>query len=208
MGALNVTMSDGTVITLAYPMDPGETVDTIGANGTTEILANTLSALGQQLLVQGKITEDQFQWFQRLANSGHGMGRMEENIETMLQNPQSTLSYDEYWQLMHESQILKNSNLLAEDYQLLKDSGALSDPAVAAIVNNLVNNIQSIGTATRDAVDAIHPADPNAHYDSATNTYTLDTTAFQQTLSQETHANSAGICNVGGGQDTGISCPG
>ncbi len=200
MATLTLTLSDGSKIALDYPINPAKSVDTIGANGTTELLAQTLMKLAQKLRDEGKITQDQFYLFQSVSNSGHNIATLQNGVEADLNN------FDPNFLLAR----LKETNIndpngwrmreFMQNYQALQDSGALNDPVVAQITANLVANTQAISNGYYSSME------------SAVNVFNTDWDSYKvsdvgQGVSKYVHDNAAGICNIGGGQDTGIHCP-
>ncbi|MBY0402555.1 MAG: hypothetical protein K2X66_01545 [Cyanobacteria bacterium] len=73
-----LTLSDGTQITLSqYPTNLKLSIESIGADGTTDLLANALIELAQKLANENKITPDQSTALIKLANSGHHLAKVE-----------------------------------------------------------------------------------------------------------------------------------
>jgi Flp pilus assembly pilin Flp len=79
---LTLTLQDGTVITLDnYPANLGRAIETVGADGTTDMLAANLRTLARQLRDQGKITEAEYNQLADLANQGHRLAEIQRLIE-------------------------------------------------------------------------------------------------------------------------------
>ncbi|HEY9685953.1 MAG TPA: hypothetical protein V6C52_03160 [Coleofasciculaceae cyanobacterium] len=74
-GPLTISIDGATVTLSDYPANMQESIQTVGANGTTKSLALALSEMAQQLLDQGKITQDQFAILKNLSNSGHTLAK-------------------------------------------------------------------------------------------------------------------------------------
>ena len=220
---------NGTVELPNYPNNIQETVQTIGANGATELLSDQLEILAKQLLAEGAITEKQANALIFLANKGHTLADLEKGLENTLNNGKNanairenqivmdvrnfrqngdplgtkdTQSYNGVLDLVGKMDVeiatgKPSSNLLwfQNAWDDAKRSGAMANPNVKAIVNQLAGTIYDIanevGKVTKDfARDKIS---------SPTNVMPL-------VASQQTHDNSAGICTVGNGQDSGIHC--
>lgn len=80
--SLQIQMADGSVLTLnEYPRDIQNLLETVGSNGTTDILAANLQSIAQQMLAQGKLSEEQYNQLIDLANQGHNLGIMEGLLE-------------------------------------------------------------------------------------------------------------------------------
>jgi hypothetical protein len=58
-----------------YPNNLQETITTVGANGTTDILLASLRNLAEQLMEKGQITPEQESRLIELANKGHEVAR-------------------------------------------------------------------------------------------------------------------------------------
>lgn len=79
---VSVTLNDGAVLTLQnYPSNLSQAVETVGADGTTDLLVANLRSLAKQLKDGGKISEDQFNHLNNLANQGHSMASLQRSIE-------------------------------------------------------------------------------------------------------------------------------
>jgi hypothetical protein len=88
VGSAIFTLSDGTKIQLSqWPKDLKQSVESVGANGTTELLANTMKELAQKLKDAGKIDATQYQTLVDLANRGHDLGRLQGQLEDLLKEP-------------------------------------------------------------------------------------------------------------------------
>jgi hypothetical protein len=71
---VQLRLASGKIIELEnYPTDIKALVETLGPNGTTDLLTNALMQLAQKLLDKGEITQDQANQLKSLANSGHGL---------------------------------------------------------------------------------------------------------------------------------------
>jgi hypothetical protein len=73
----------GNTITLeGYQTSPlGQSIATLGANGTTTVLANNLAQLAQELLESGDISESQYNILIQLSDAGHKQAMIEAVIE-------------------------------------------------------------------------------------------------------------------------------
>lgn len=86
-----------------------------------------------------------------------------------------------------------------ELYSQVSHSQAMSDPRVHAIVTALSKQIRDLSQASATVSDRFsNPEETNFVPDASVG----------HVVSQDSHANSAGICEVGGSADTGIHCPG
>lgn len=76
-----ITLSDGTVLMLEnYPTDLAKAIETLGADGTTDLLAANLEALVRQLREQGKISDADANQLLALANQGHRLAKIQSLI--------------------------------------------------------------------------------------------------------------------------------
>lgn len=78
---LEITLSDGTKLYLnSYPSNLGKMVETVGADGTTELLLENIHLIAKQLRDSGKISESEYNQLEALANRGHRLGEIERLI--------------------------------------------------------------------------------------------------------------------------------
>ncbi|MBY0404956.1 MAG: hypothetical protein K2X66_13735 [Cyanobacteria bacterium] len=79
---IQITLADGKTIELDnYPTDIKSLVETLGPNGTTELLVDALRQMAQKLLAKGEITQDQANQLSNLANSGHTLAAFQAFFE-------------------------------------------------------------------------------------------------------------------------------
>lgn len=77
-----VTLENGQQLSLNLPKSVAQSVLTIGANGTTDLLASNLTAMANQLLEKGEINQEQANTLLNLANQAHHMAEVQKNLET------------------------------------------------------------------------------------------------------------------------------
>jgi hypothetical protein len=188
-------------------------IQTTGVNGTTNVLADTITSISQQLVQRDQITPAQESQLISLANQAHTLADIEKMVESALQkNPdKATLLttpvtfngkvYPHIGYLVNEigildtsftkgSQLSTFSTLLAQ----INNSGAITDPALNQLVNGLASNVQNLADQTE-----------NTFWD-VTN-YGLSPSAFLSTVASRTTAgDAAGICTTGQGTDNGRGC--
>lgn len=214
-----IQLADGTNIALSAPTDLARSIETLGANGTTLMLAQSLHALGQQLLEQGKITQAGANALSALANQGHQIAAVESAIESVA--AQSGGDVDAF----RNTPVTYNGQTYANGYELsvgligttngsngyefapevdkfwslysdLWGAGVMNDPGVKELVAYHVQTIHNIADNTR--VVGYNMLNHN--------TGTPD--QFNEiNASKYTNNQSASICNLGGGLDSGVSCP-
>jgi hypothetical protein len=79
IGTIQYKLQDGTSITLNnFPTDIPKLVETIGPNGTTDLISNALIKLSQKMRAEGKIDDTQLNQFRTLAENGHNLAREQE----------------------------------------------------------------------------------------------------------------------------------
>lgn len=76
-----ITLENGQQLSLNMPDSVAQSVQTIGANGTTDLLASNLTAMANQLLEKGEITQDQANSLIKLANQAHHMAEIQKILE-------------------------------------------------------------------------------------------------------------------------------
>jgi hypothetical protein len=82
-GSVTLTTAKGTVITLdgALIQPLGQSIATLGANGTTTLLADNLAQLAKKLRDSDEITQAQFNILTKLANQGHDIAEIAGVVE-------------------------------------------------------------------------------------------------------------------------------
>lgn len=88
---VTMTLADGTVVTLPnYPDNLAQSVETVGANGTTEELAKFIALTAEKLKAAGEIDETQYLSLIRLSNQGFKISgiqaKVQQAFETNLNN--------------------------------------------------------------------------------------------------------------------------
>ncbi|MBY0405024.1 MAG: hypothetical protein K2X66_14080, partial [Cyanobacteria bacterium] len=82
-----LTLSDGSSLDLEnYPTDINSLVETLGPNGTTDLLVDAIRQLAQKLLAKGEITQAQANQLMALANSGHSWSNTQGVIESAVRD--------------------------------------------------------------------------------------------------------------------------
>lgn len=254
---VNLTLSDGSQLSVDYPSNLQRMLEVDGANGTTDELLAVLHNLASELLAKGEITQAQYNHFEALANQGHRLSEYEKAIEAhaaLYRNNlegfynekvimdgkeyQSVLaiSYDISWidpkratseyqqgnyyaqsvPLIHklteldfkttttdEIKVIGVSDIAPgrelrtfyEEYLSLRTSGALNHPGINTLVKDLTEKISILSSLTENQVssmDMMKKSNLNINGGIA---------------SAASHYLSGSICNVGGGNDSGIQCP-
>lgn len=219
----------GTTITLPGTVNNMEkSIETLGANGTTKILANSLEALIEKLVAKKEISRKQSQSLIYLANSGHALAKMHKLTEDAIAN---TSTIEEYRAVIenipalvdlseegyhhhnigcyypHEAdplepgvelQLFGVTGDFLRAYHQAVASGALNDPAVRVVVETLTRKISNLSTV------ASHTFESLAHNEISHG----DVSGFIAENIAKTHDKSAQICATGNGQDSGTQCSG
>ncbi|MBY0402442.1 MAG: hypothetical protein K2X66_00960, partial [Cyanobacteria bacterium] len=114
---------DGTKIQLSqFPTNLKQSVESVGANGTTDSLANVLKELALKLKESGKIDMTQFQNLIDLANCGHQLGKLEGQVEDILD--ETTFSQEALGQKTID---YNGQPLSIEKFSLLLGANAFND---------------------------------------------------------------------------------
>jgi len=203
-------------------------VQTSGANGATELLANQLSAAAELLLAEGKIDASQYDILMQLANQGHEIAQIESLIAnaissangdtTLLQNMTlvyngSTYTVTELSQMIGTGATpadLATSNVLAldpaqYDSQIASFASlyteALNSGALSdpTALSTVTSAAQQIGNLAESVEDTVYQVN---------NTGLAATTAAVQTqvASVASQMDSSNICTAGSFQDNGVLC--
>jgi hypothetical protein len=251
-----LTLSDGSSLDLEnYPTDIRSLVETLGPNGTTDLLVDAMRQLTQKLLAKGEITQAQANQLMTLANSGHSWANTQGFIESAvrdsgrnkeifdaqvrpvlnkfyeqnltinqiapeaiqlfsitasmsipIRDAQGVVMKDEQGNYLYDSKNPQTRTYIplqvdfANSYAHALKSGALQNPGVKTLVDSLSKNIFNLGSASIASANRIT-------YTSGRD-YQLNPSQYNQTAVKLIHNNASNICAVGGGNDSGISCPG
>lgn len=235
---LSITLADGATVTLEnYPSNLKNSIETVGTNGTTDLLVGNLKTFAQKLRDQGKISEDQFNKMSALANQGHRIARVEKSLEIAARNAKGSGAVFLSSPIDVDGVEYKEPALLIQRINL--------DDVPERDMPELVNYIQSKGfeiPSTEKSVGADLAQfyqlykdldESGALSDPATNKVVTTLASQIQLIADQssntivgllntgkdpaevslhvanlvTHQNSKGICSTGGTQDTGVHCP-
>lgn len=213
----------GSGSTPPIPKDLPEFIQTAGANGTTALFADQIRSIGEQLLAEGKINQEQANDYYALANQGNRIATMEKLIEDAMANGTQTVTFEGKTYTPYElsrqvgwpdepSQYYTMVVKTAEDalnrspdsrsvtmqsflgsYVKLKDSGAMSDPGIQQLVSNLSAKISYLSEIIESNVS-------DQHWNVS------DTSLKSYMASQTSYWSSAQICSVGHGQTVDVHC--
>lgn len=93
--SLSIKLGNGKSLQLDVPVDIAKSVMTVGANGTTDMLASSLEAMAHQLLAAGEISESGSNALLKLANLAHRQAAIARVVEDAMSkggsNTQATL---------------------------------------------------------------------------------------------------------------------
>jgi Flp pilus assembly pilin Flp len=225
---LQISLNSGQNLNISgYPDNLEKSVQTAGANGTTNQLADTIAVIAHSLLTSNEITETEYNQLIQLANQGHELGKLESLIEQASQQANGGREFqsatvqmdgktytasdilDQYGWTSDYNSIDINSIQTARPAtrsfielrnQVLQSGAMISNPSLKSLVENLSNNILHIAKASSLSADwAMGDGRGVDSYQS----YTSDIPSL---LSAGTHQNSMNICTLGNGQDSGIYC--
>jgi polyhydroxyalkanoate synthesis regulator phasin len=215
----------GTVITLPDTVDTmEETIRTLGANGTTTILANSLEALIKQLVANSELDRAQAQNLMTLANKGHAIAKAQKLTEEAILN---TRTSEEFMTILESDPSLSlningtvyhslggysyndSSDPLQPDltswgatgdflnaYHAAVASGALNDSAIRTVVDTLARKISILSISS---VSTFISFSGDEISQSEVSGNIAENVA-------KTHDKSAQICTTGKGQDSGTQC--
>ncbi|MBY0405025.1 MAG: hypothetical protein K2X66_14085 [Cyanobacteria bacterium] len=249
---IQLTLSDGSSLDLEnYPTDIKSLVETLGPNGTTDLLVDAIRQLAQKLLAKGEITQAQANELSALANSGHSWANSQGVIESALRDSrgnkalfeskvsplmtqlssqfatldkidpeavkffnlnvinakpildaQGKVMKDAQGNYMYDSNNVETSHYtplqvsFANSYAQASKSGIFQDPVVKKVVDSLSHNIFQLGSVSINLTTQVLKSQ-----------YQFNLSDFNQSVQKQIDGQSSNICAVGGGNDTGVSCP-
>ncbi|HEY9685795.1 MAG TPA: hypothetical protein V6C52_02340 [Coleofasciculaceae cyanobacterium] len=236
--SLSITLSSGQQVQLSnYPADLTNSIQTNGANGTTELLLANMDSVIQQLQATANLTPAQADILLQLSNQGHEMANVEKLLEGALADANGDasvfnqtsftyqgLDYSNPWDLSvligyHPG--WGGDEELAVNFRALYDQavsqGTLNDPVAQQTVSVLVNQIANIANGVESAVYGMYWNQGSISNFSENVISTLgerdaslgintQTSLADLSFSTITDQDSAGICAVGKGTDSGTNC--
>jgi Flp pilus assembly pilin Flp len=227
VSGVSITTSTGTKIALPnYPDSVSKVVSISGANGATDLMADTLTTIAKQLAATGEIDAAQYNTLIALANQGHKLGSLEKSLEDAAAQATSSAEYAKmkisFDGKTYSPKVLSDDQGFATNsqdaskvknpldtrsalgetaaflklYDKVQNNGSLSDPAIRQIVTSLSSQIAYLSEAAVSNT-----------YKAANGDISVDAVR-DSIVSDMTHADSSGICQIGQGKDSGIQCAG
>lgn len=209
-----VTLSQNSDLHLSLPSDFSEVVKTAGANGATEIVANSLTSMTQQLLDSGKINLEQANTLFKLANQAHHLAGIQKEFETFI------AQYGNNSETLKTKPIVIDGQVYTNIYEAAKSIGV--DP-----INGNGTELQQFWNLFSEAYNANHNWPPELlvilQYHSNIISHISDTLHAtirnivleggnpndlqKMTAEQITHSEAASICVMDTeNKDSGIHC--
>lgn len=219
-----VSSAPGGLTAQPISTDLKSTIETLGANGTTQYLSDQIAAYAKKFLDEGKIDKQTYDVLVDLANQGHKIGDVQGLIEKAADGSKSAEAFEdknitwegqEYsmkdlglligWQSKQPDEISDPTNppggagdVMQRFIDLLGDAQAagFKSPEAEAVITELAGQIIFMGELVENFnCETVNGrANPNEHDDLV--------------VSEATHYNSTGICEAGGKKDNGQYCKG
>ena len=212
-----ITLKNGQQLSLNLPTDVAQSIQTIGANGTTDLLASNLTAMANQLLESGQITQEQANTLLKLANQAHHIAEIQKLLETYstklgsdvtaFKNTPVTIDGTTYANSYEAAQSIgmksNNTSIKGAELQKFWDLYAVARSANYTWPPELKTILQMHATTINDLSDSMRVAMRNIiQYNAGT---PADLNGMM--VDQMTHSESVNICHMGGqNQDSGVHC--
>jgi Flp pilus assembly pilin Flp len=227
------TTGKGTRLTLngALSDNVGNLVSTVGANGATTVLADSIAAIAGQLKAAGDITDTQYNALINLSNQGHNLAHIERQIEDIVATSSSTTEvitrFSNNSDITSKDDSSNNSYYFTIGYTSENNSDGNTIEVTAPLSTSQANDsTRAFLQAYDQAVKSGALSDPGimalisgltsnigtmSHMVSASSGQIAwgELAMDQQTkviASQLMHEDSAIICVTGSGTDSGVSC--
>lgn len=183
------------------------TVQTVGVNGTTELLANSLVTLANKLMEEGSIDASTYNSIVNLANQGHTLAKIEAAVESAAKaagngggsafdrtkidlNGKPYSGPDLVIMLNSDSSDIKAFRDLQS--KVLNDA-SIQDPALKSVISQLSDNILNIANASATSGDWISGDGGGINsYES----FTSDLPDMIADYARKTTTNSNDICST------------
>lgn len=232
--SIHMALSDGTKLRMLVPDDIPQSIQTVGANGTTELLAMGLTDLAKQLLEEGKITATGSDAIIALANWAHDQAKIANVIESTMKNcacdMNTTVQYNgQTYKLADLAKMINTGSATPggqytygpetdkfwDVYGKLWPAGVMQDPTTAAIIDSYIHEIAVLSDTHLGVLEKISPESGvgSFNYQRAMADYVqnigLTSTAEllqSKTGAEVTHTDAAGICKTGDNRDSGVKC--
>jgi hypothetical protein len=212
-------MTSGNVITAAGLVsiaDMQSAIQTVGANGATDILASSLKGYITKLQQDKNLTSEQINLLSQLAEEGHTLANGEKALHDAVTAGQSTVIYNGHSYAVSDFQqqfgFINNVGINAsitmdadkampqlapfvKTYQQAVTSGALKDPDVQNQVTYLSKQIAALSDLAKWNTTT-GPQDLNSAYVTAMKQIGIQDAPAS--ISEATDTDSTGICNSGG----------
>lgn len=169
---MTLKLPNGRSLDLDIPADISKSIMTVGANGTTDMLASSLEALAQQLLASGEISESGSNALLNLANIAHRQAAIARLVEDVMSvggsNTQgalvSTIQFEgKTYKLDELAGLIATGTANADGtypygpeiakfwqaYQDLWPAGAMTNSTAAGIVDVYVHEIANLADSNR-----------------------------------------------------------
>jgi hypothetical protein len=211
-------------------MSLADKIQTTGANGATELLANQLAAAAQLLLQQGKIDQAQYNILMELANQGHRMAQIQSLLDSGLKAANGdvaafasttyvldgkTYTSGDLASLIGFTTYIPDSfytgsplDIAPTDPNVQQESGKLLSLYNQALTSGALSDPAALATVN-SAVAQIADLGELTENTVQTGIHTTGAVLTANTLSnldQSTHMTSAEICVAGDFQDNGVLC--
>ena len=224
---LNITTSSGGTINVDdYPTDLKTTIVTLGANGTTDVLADTILKLAEQQLAAGTISQDQYNSLAALSNQGHYLGELAGAIQTAAANSTDGTTFNNTTAVIKGETvpIVSLNGMLGITGENYNDPSSMTLDALHAKdanpplqqFNDLYQQALTSGAmndpvvrqVVEDAASKIAQINTSLDYlAGGVSTETVSATSSTTFLAGlMVHQNASTICTAGNGSDTGVSC--
>jgi len=204
-------------------------LQTTGANGATEILADQLAATAALLLAQGQITQSQYDILMQLANQGHKMAQIETMVNQAVQMANGDYTAFSNMKFTFDGQTYTAPELsgllgfngptpyyFANNGTLNSAVANTADPELATFLSlynqalssgalsnplalSTVNSAASQIAALGELTESVSPEMQRGDITTAADAASLQ-------VSQATQMNSSQICTAGNFQDNGVLC--
>jgi hypothetical protein len=224
---LSITTSSGSTINVDnYPTDLPTTISTLGANGTTEVLSDTILKLAKQQLAAGAISQDQYNTLVALSNQGHYLGELAGAIQTAAANSTDGTTFNDTMVVIKGESvpIVSLNGMLGIKNENYNDPSTMTTDALNSKAaqpplqqfNDLYQQALTSGAlndpvvkqVVKDAAAKIAQINTSMDYlAGGVSTEVVSATSSSDYLSGLlVHQNASTICTAGNASDTGVSC--
>ncbi|MEB3287127.1 MAG: hypothetical protein VKJ04_06455 [Vampirovibrionales bacterium] len=134
-----------------YPADLSQSIETAGANGTTQLLLATLDKVISQAVARGELAPEEANQLKALSQQGHSIGNLIGTIETIVDSGQNMASGEGPANQIGFNPASGTEGEAIQKFRQLLSASDIQDPRLKQTVDVLANQIINIANGVEGA---------------------------------------------------------